>query len=87
MDRHDFIKMSEGLPGECLPAVSRSSAGKGVFGAVWAIGSQTGPNTLPVAATGRARVPGIVLFLAFLLYVAPNCNGWACGCVEGQGSE
>ena len=46
--------------------VSRLSAGKGISGAVPAIGNEPGGATLPVASAVLARAQHIALFLAFL---------------------
>jgi hypothetical protein len=45
---------------------SRLSAGKGISGAVPAIGNEPGRGTLPVASAILARAQDIALFLAFL---------------------
>ena len=45
---------------------SRLSAGKGLSGAIPAIGNEPGRGTLPVVSAVIVRAPDIALFLAFL---------------------
>jgi hypothetical protein len=58
---------------------TRALAGKGISGAVPAIGNEQGRGTLPVASVVLGRAQDMVLFLAFLAYYLVIDIGYTLG--------